>query len=142
MSHPEQPSTVDRLREGVDAVLVPRGFAAGGVGVCDGRRQILWCAAAADLAARFPGLPSSREPLDGWGTRCTDVVVDLAAAGDEWRVTGVGVEGDDLDVVLAGLGLTVAAGRAAALTGSPAQDCFAPLPRLLLELLEGSGAQR
>ena len=142
MSQYEQPSIVARLQERIDAVLVPRGFAAGGVGVSDGRRQILWCAAADDFAKRFPRLPTSQEPPEGWRTMCTDVIVDLATAGDEWRVTDVNVEGDDLDQLLTGLGLTVAAERAAALTGSSAQSCLVPLPQLLLELLDGARSER
>ena len=142
MSQHEQTSIVARLQESIDAVLVPRGFGAGGVGVSDGRRQILWCAAAGDFAARFPGLPASQEPPEGWGTMCTDVVVDLATADGEWRVTDVSLEGDDLDRLLAGLGLTVAAERAAALTGSPAHACLVQLPQLLLELLDGARSER
>lgn len=142
MSQHEQPSIVARLQESIYAVLVPRGFAAGGVGVSDGRRQIIWCAAADDFAARFPRLPTSQEPPEGWRTMCTDVVVDLATARGEWRVTDVSLEGDDLDRLLTGLGLTVAAERAAALTGSPAHDCLVQLPQLLLELLDGARSER
>ncbi|WP_432499121.1 hypothetical protein [Kineococcus auxinigenes] len=129
-----------RLQDGIDAVLVPRGFSAAQAGTTGERGQIVWCAAADDLAARFPGLPTSREPAGGWSTRCTDVVVDVA--GGDWRVTGVSLEGEDLDQVLADLALTAAAERAAALIGSTAHDCLTPLPSLLTELFDSSGPER
>ena len=85
---------------------------------------------------------------------CTDVVVDFAldlaidravgraVADGEWRLSGVHVEGHPLDRLLADLGLGAAARRAATLVGSRAQDCLAPLPALLVELLEGAGSER
>ncbi|NAZ80926.1 hypothetical protein GTR02_03740 [Kineococcus sp. R8] len=141
MPQHEESSIVARLQESIDAVLVPRGFAAGGVGVSEGRRQVIWCAVAEDFAARFPGLPASQEPPEGWSTMCTDVVVDMATADGEWCVTKVSLEGKQLSPLLAGLGLSVAAERAAALIGTPAHACLAPLPQLLLELLDGPGPE-
>ncbi|WP_432537707.1 hypothetical protein [Kineococcus arenarius] len=142
MRESEQSRTVDRLRESIDAVLVPRGFAAGQAGVSDGQRQITWCAAADDFAARFPGLPVGQEPPEGWGATCTDVVVDVAIAGGDWCLTGVDVEGHSLERLFAGLGLTATAGRAAALIGSTAHECLASLPPLLIDLLDGSNSKR
>ena len=141
MAQHEESRIVTRLLESIDAVLVPRGFAAGGGGVSEGQRQIIWCAGAADFAARFAGLPVSREPPGGWSTMCTDVVVDMATAHGEWRVTNVSLEGEHLSPLLARLGLTVAAERAAALIGTPAQDCLTPLPSLLVELLNGAQSE-
>ena len=138
-----------RLQESIDAVLIPRGFAPGSAGASDGYRQIIWCAAADDFAARFPALPVSQEPPEGWASMCTDVVVDLVdvavddddASGD-WRLSGVNVEGYPLDRLFAGLGLSATAERAGALIGSSAHECLTWLPPLLLELLEGSTPQR
>jgi hypothetical protein len=138
MREREPSSTVDRLQDAIDAVLVPHGFAAGQVGVADGYRQIIWCAAAVDFAVRFPHLAASQEPPGGRSTMCTDVVVDMATDDDgSWRVTGVSVEGDTLDQLLTGLGSVAAAERAAALPASPAVDCLEELASLLSELLDG-----
>ncbi len=144
-----------RLQESIDAVLIPRGFAPGSAGASNGRRQIIWCAAADAFAARFPALPVSQEPPEGWAGMCTDVVIDLVDVVDEaadaeddedasgdWRVTGVNVEGYPLDRLFAGLGLSATAERAGALIGSSANDSLASLTPLLLELLEGSTPQR
>ena len=62
MPQHEQPSAVERLQKGIDAVLLPRGFAPGSAGTAAGRGQIIWCAPADDFAARLPGLPVSQEP--------------------------------------------------------------------------------
>ncbi|GAB3270386.1 hypothetical protein GCM10027586_20960 [Kineococcus gypseus] len=155
MPQREESSTVARLQESIDAVLIPRGFAPGSAGASNGRRQIIWCAAADAFAARFPALPVSQEPPEGWAGMCTDVVIDLVDVVDEaadaeddedasgdWRVTGVNVEGYPLDRLFAGLGLSATAERAGALIGSSAHDSLAWLPPLLLELLEGSTPQR
>ncbi|WP_432570814.1 hypothetical protein [Kineococcus sp. SYSU DK005] len=148
----EESSTVARLQESIDAVLLPRGFAPGSAGASDRHRQIIWCAAADDFAARFPALPVSQEPPQGWASMCTDVVVDLvdvavddddvASAGGDWRLSGVNVEGHPLDRLFAGLGLSATAERAGALMGSSAHECLTRLPPLLLELLEGATSQR
>ncbi len=146
-----------RLQESIDAVLVPRGFAAGSAGASRGRRQIIWCAAADGFAARFPALPVSQEPPEGWGGMCTDVVIDLVDvvdvaadtedandddAGGDWRLSGVNVEGYPLDQLFTDLGLSASAERASALIDSSAHDCLTRLPPLLLELLESSTPQR
>ncbi|WP_298989776.1 hypothetical protein [uncultured Pseudokineococcus sp.] len=136
MPAPDDVSSITRLQVGVDAVLVPRGFAAGQGGAGDERAQVIWCAAAGDLAARFPGLPTSREPAGGWTTMCTDLVVELALAAGDWCLAGVSLEGHDLDQVLAGLGLADAARRAADLLGAPAPACLRPLTPLLTTLLD------
>lgn len=73
----EQPPAITLLRDAVDAVLVPHGFAAGQLGTADWQGHLIWCAAADQFAARFPALPPSHEPADAWGTMCIDFVVDL-----------------------------------------------------------------
>jgi hypothetical protein len=137
-----QSGTIDRLQDELDTVLVSRGFAAGQVGVAYGHREIVWCAAAGDFAARFPGLPASQEPAEGWGTMCTDVVVRVTSVSGQWRVAMVSVEGDDLDQVFTGLGLTSAASRATALIGATAENCLISSPLLLIELLDGPSTKR
>ncbi|WP_432510965.1 hypothetical protein [Kineococcus sp. SYSU DK001] len=142
MGDSEQAGIVDQLQEVIDAVLVCRGFATGQAGATEGRREIVWCAAADDFAARFPELPASQEPADGWGTMCTDVVVDLTSVGGQWRLSEVSVEGEPLDRLLAGLDLSASAGRAAALIGATAEDSLALVPPLLIELLDDAGPRR
>ncbi|MEJ5868004.1 hypothetical protein WDV85_09665 [Pseudokineococcus sp. 5B2Z-1] len=137
MPAPDDVSSITWLQVGVDGVLVPRGFAAGqGGGAGDERAQVIWCAAASDLATRFPGLPTSSEPAGGWTTMCTDLVVDLALAAGDWCLAGVSLEGHDLDQVLADMGLVDAAQRADDLLGSPAPKCLRPLTPLLTTLLD------
>ncbi|MFC3688193.1 hypothetical protein [Aquipuribacter hungaricus] len=132
----EDPAPVAALRAAVDAVLVPRGFAAGQGGADGTEGQIVWCAAADELAARAPALPTSREPPDGWRGRCTDLVVDLAVADGSWCITGVSLEGQHLDRVLVDLGQTAPALRAAALAGPPVREGIVALPSLLMTLLD------
>jgi len=138
---PEDPS-LERLRTGVDAVLVPRGFAPGQVGVGDDRGQMIWCAAADRLAARHPALPTSREPEEGWSTGCIDVVLDVAVVDGHWLLTGAVLEEHRLDQALAHVGLAGAAQEAAALVGAPAGDCASSLPALLSDLLDTSASRR
>ncbi|ROP42899.1 hypothetical protein [Pseudokineococcus lusitanus] len=132
------PPSLERLRAGVDAVLVPRGFAPGQVGSDDRSGQMIWCAAADELAARFPALPTSREPEEGWSTRCTDVVLDVAVVDGHWLLTGVDLEEHRLDRALAHVGLSGPAREAAALVGSPVGDSASSLPALLTRLLDAS----
>ncbi|WP_337061780.1 hypothetical protein [Kineococcus sp. G2] len=134
----EQPSTVDQLQEAVDAVLVPHGFAAGQVGVSDGRREVVWCAATRELATRFPALLTSQMPAGGWGTMCTDVVLQVSGTHGHWRVSDVSVEGEPLSQLLSSLNRPVLAERAAGVIGSTTDDCLTSLPSLLAELLDGA----
>ena len=133
----QQPPFITQLQDGVDAVLLPRGFAPGQVGTADEQGQVIWCAAADEFAACFPRLPTSREPADGWRTSRTDLVVDLAVTDGGWCVSSVDQEGQHLEQVLADLGFSAAARRATALLGSPAQERLTSLPSLLTTLLDG-----
>lgn len=133
----EDSASIAALQAGIDAVLVPRGFAPGKGGTDDEQGQIIWCAAAGGLATRFPTLPTSHEPADGWSTMCTDLVVGLAVTDGAWRITSVSLEGHDLGQALADLGRTDAAQRAAALLGSTAREGLASLPALLTALMDG-----
>lgn len=124
------------LRRAVDAVLVPHRFAPGQVGADDRRGQLTWCAAADELAERFPWLPPGQERAEGRGAGCADVVVDVVRSDDAWLVSDVRLEGDSLARLLADR-WPVDAQRAASMVGSPVVDCLVLLPSLLAALLGG-----
>lgn len=136
VSDQEDSADVLRLRDAIDPVLLPHGFASGQLGSDGTRAQLIWCAVADDFASRFPTLPPSREPAEGWGTMCTDVVVDASLNDGTWCIAGVQLEADDLGDVLRQVG-SPEAPRAVALVGTPIMECLNVLPPLLAELLRG-----
>ena len=129
---------IERLRDDLDAVPVPAGFAAaqgdasGGPGQTGG---FVWCAPLEDFADRYPHLPPDREEILEAGGSYVDVTIDLFNASGAWRVTGLSLEGSDLWEVLAGCGETEGAARALALLNAEVGVCASLLPGLLAATL-------
>lgn len=121
------------VRAAVEPVLAPRGFAAAQAGWSGGELGVTWCAGHDDLAARFPGLPSSQEQPVGVGA-CVDVVLTARHDGSAWRLSAAEVEGAALAACLDRVGDRAAAARAGALDGAELEPAASAL-RELLDLL-------